>query len=159
MSGTHRLDSQFWRRYCQMFSTEFSSRDRDSNRMMVIFLGTFSLPVVCHPARSIISTTWAPFATARLISSSHSKNILVYVKINPDTVQLEGGFTLDFALRHQFIATGFRNKYFRVRRIALDFLPQAVDMGFQCMRRNAGFISPNLTQQHIALDHLFPGAI
>ncbi len=35
-----------------MFSTGFSSGERDGSRMMVRFFGTLSLPVLCHPARS-----------------------------------------------------------------------------------------------------------
>ena len=47
------------RKYCQIFSTGFSSGARDGSRMMVRFFGTLSLPVVCHPARSISTTAWA----------------------------------------------------------------------------------------------------
>ena len=34
-----------------MFSTGFSSGERDGSRMMVRFLGTLSWSVLCHPAR------------------------------------------------------------------------------------------------------------
>ena len=36
--------------------------------MMVRFLGTLSLSVLCHPARSIRTTPWAFAATLQLIS-------------------------------------------------------------------------------------------
>ena len=52
-----------------MFSTGFSSGDREGSRMMVRFLGTLSLSVLCHPARSIRTTPWAFVATLQLISS------------------------------------------------------------------------------------------
>ena len=51
------------RKYCQIFSNGFSSGARDGSRMMVRFFGTLSLPVVCHPARSISTTAWAFRAT------------------------------------------------------------------------------------------------
>ena len=52
-----------------MFSTGFSTGDREGSRMMVRFLGTLSLSVLCHPARSIRTTPWAFAATLQLISS------------------------------------------------------------------------------------------
>jgi hypothetical protein len=57
-----RLGSQLARRYCQMFSTGFSSGAREGRKIGVILLGTLSLAVVCHPARSSNSTAWAPSA-------------------------------------------------------------------------------------------------
>ena len=48
-----------------MFSTGFSSGERDGSRMMVRFLGTLSWS--CHPARSIRTTPWALAATLQLI--------------------------------------------------------------------------------------------
>src|SRR3954454_13570398 len=56
-----RLESQVWRRYCQMFSTGFSSGARDGSRMMVMFFGMLRAPVVCQPARSSSSGMGAPF--------------------------------------------------------------------------------------------------
>src|SRR3954464_2888024 len=47
-----RFESQVWRRYCQMFSTGFSSGARDGSRMMVMFFGMLRAPVVCQPARA-----------------------------------------------------------------------------------------------------------
>jgi hypothetical protein len=46
------FESQFWRRYCQTFSTGFSSGAREGRKIGVMLSGTSSLPVVCHPARS-----------------------------------------------------------------------------------------------------------
>src|SRR3954447_24287639 len=66
------LESQVWRRYCQMFSTGFSSGARDGSRMMVMFLGMLRAPVVCQPARSSSSAAWAPRLTVRAISSRWS---------------------------------------------------------------------------------------
>src|SRR3984957_3010813 len=66
------FESQFWRRYCQTFSTGFSSGAREGRKIGVMLSGTSSLLVVfvvCHPARSSSSTAWAPAATLREISS------------------------------------------------------------------------------------------
>src|SRR3954452_11932577 len=57
-----RFESQVWRRYCQMFSTGFSSGARDGSRMMEMFFGMLKAPVVCQPARSSSSAACgAPF--------------------------------------------------------------------------------------------------
>ena len=45
-----RLDNQFSRMNCQMFSTGLSSRDRGGIGKMVMLVGTTRLLVVCHPA-------------------------------------------------------------------------------------------------------------
>jgi hypothetical protein len=42
-----------------MFSTGFSSGARDGRKIGVMLLGTSSLAVVCHPARSSNRTVWA----------------------------------------------------------------------------------------------------
>src|SRR6516164_7246531 len=62
------FESQFWRRYCQTFSTGFSSGARDGRKIGVMLSGTLSLLVMCHPALSRSSTAWAPSATWREIS-------------------------------------------------------------------------------------------
>jgi hypothetical protein len=41
-----RLESQFWRMNCQMFSTGFNSGHLDGNGMMEMLAGTSSLAVV-----------------------------------------------------------------------------------------------------------------
>ena len=64
-----RLDSQLSRMNCQMFSTGFSSGALGGKGSSVMLAGTSSLPVVCHPARSRMSTGWAPDATWDEISS------------------------------------------------------------------------------------------
>lgn len=46
-----RLESQLARRYCHTFSTGLSSGARDGSSTGVMFFGTFSLAVVCQPAR------------------------------------------------------------------------------------------------------------
>ena len=51
-----------------MFSTGFSSGAREGRKIGVMFSGTSSLPVVCHPARSSSRTACAPSATLREIS-------------------------------------------------------------------------------------------
>ena len=63
------LETQLARRYCQTLSTGFSYGAREGKKIGVIFLGTPSLEVVCHPARSSSSTARAPAATWREISS------------------------------------------------------------------------------------------
>src|SRR3984957_16664271 len=64
------FESQFWRRYCQTFSTGFSSGAREGREIGVMLLGTSSLPVVCHPARSRSRTAWAAAAII-LIGERH----------------------------------------------------------------------------------------
>ena len=64
-----RFESQLARMNCQMFSTGFSSGDRDGRKISVMFEGTASAVVVCHPARSRSKTACAPDATWREISS------------------------------------------------------------------------------------------
>jgi hypothetical protein len=44
------FESQFWRRYCQTFSTGFSSGAREGNQIGVMLAGIFSSGVVCQPA-------------------------------------------------------------------------------------------------------------
>ncbi len=46
--ATRRFESQFWRRNCQTFLTGLSSGERDGGRMMVMFLRTLSLSVLCQ---------------------------------------------------------------------------------------------------------------
>ena len=53
------FDRSFDRRDCQTFSTGFNSGDFDGSRMMVRFLATIRLPVMCHPARSMSPTACA----------------------------------------------------------------------------------------------------
>ena len=45
-----RLDNQFSRMYCQMFSTGLSSGDLGGRGRSVMLGGILSLPVVCYPA-------------------------------------------------------------------------------------------------------------
>jgi hypothetical protein len=45
-----RLESQCERRYCQTFSTGFSSGAREGRRIGVMFSGTSRRLAVCHPA-------------------------------------------------------------------------------------------------------------
>ena len=63
------LDSQLARRNCQIFSTGFSSGARDGKKITLTLRVSFSLLVVCHPARSSSTTARAPRATEREISS------------------------------------------------------------------------------------------
>src|SRR5215204_398066 len=58
-----RFESQFWRRYCQMFSTGLSSGAREGRKTRVMFFGTTRRELVCQPARSSRSTAWAPRRT------------------------------------------------------------------------------------------------
>ena len=55
-SSKTRFESQLARRYCQICSTGFNSGDREGSRIRVMLSGMSRLPVVCHPARSSIST-------------------------------------------------------------------------------------------------------
>lgn len=56
-------------RYCQICSTGFNSGERDGRKISVMFFGTVSILVVCHPARSSSSTACDPRATMVEISS------------------------------------------------------------------------------------------
>ncbi len=64
-----RAESQVWRRYCQMFSTGFSSGARDGRKTSVRFFGMIRWAVVCQPALSSSRTACAPLATVLEISS------------------------------------------------------------------------------------------
>src|SRR4051794_34155694 len=59
-----RLDNQFSRRNCQIFSTGFNSGARADSSTSVRLSGTTRSLARCHPARSISMTPWAPGATA-----------------------------------------------------------------------------------------------
>src|ERR1700719_3991181 len=63
-----RLESQFSRMNCQMFSTGLSSGDFAGRGSRVMFLGMVSLAERCEPPRSSSTTEWAPGATAWEIS-------------------------------------------------------------------------------------------
>src|SRR3954462_6415993 len=65
-----RLDNQFSRRNCQIFSTGFNSGARAGRSTSVRLSGTTRSLVRCHPARSISMTPWAPGATACATSAS-----------------------------------------------------------------------------------------
>jgi hypothetical protein len=67
-----RFESQLPRKYCQMFSCGFNSGAREGRKTGVMFPGITSAFVVCHAARSMMSTAFAPGATWRLISSMWS---------------------------------------------------------------------------------------
>ncbi len=47
-------------------------------------------------------------------------------------------------LLDKLVATRFSHQYFGTGRVAFDFLAQAVNMGFQRMRRHAGIVAPDL---------------
>jgi hypothetical protein len=47
-----RFESQLTRKYCQIFSTGFSSGAREGKKIRVMFFGMLSFSVVSHPARS-----------------------------------------------------------------------------------------------------------
>src|SRR5215204_2640786 len=72
MVSNTRFESQFWRKYCQMFSTGLSSGAREGRKTRVMFFGTTRRPVVCQPARSRRSTAWAPRRTRLEISTRWS---------------------------------------------------------------------------------------
>ena len=50
--GENPVESQLSRMYCQMFSTGLSSGDLDGRGTSVMFSGTPSFAVTCHPARA-----------------------------------------------------------------------------------------------------------
>ena len=57
-------------------------------------------------------------------------------------------------LGNQTIATIFRDEKSGIGRITLDFLPQAIDMGFERMGRHPVIIAPDFLQQDVAGDGL-----
>ena len=59
---------------------------------------------------------------------------------------------------HQAISAAFRDEYLGFSRVALDFLPEAVNVGFQRMRRHRGVVAPHFVQKCFATDGL-AGAI
>ena len=58
------FERQFWRRYCQTFSTGLSSGAREGRKIGVRLSGTSSLLVVCHAALSRMRTGDHPHAGA-----------------------------------------------------------------------------------------------
>lgn len=53
-----RFESPLVCRYFQIFSTGFSSGEREDSKIGEMFFGTTVLAVVCHPARSSIRTAY-----------------------------------------------------------------------------------------------------
>src|SRR5690554_3705289 len=51
---------------------------------------------------------------------------------------------------NELVPAAFCHKNFGFGRIALDLLPQAVDMGLQRVGRHAGIVAPDLLEKHIA---------
>ena len=61
--------------------------------------------------------------------------------------------------RDELIAPALGDQYFSLARIALDFLPQAVDVGFKRVGGDTGVVTPDIVQQDIAANNLFAGTI
>ena len=55
-------------------------------------------------------------------------------------------------LSRQLVAAGLGDQQLGMRRIALDLLPQAVDVGFERVRGHAGIVAPHLGEKHVARD-------
>jgi hypothetical protein len=49
----------------------------------------------------------------------------------------------------QHVTAGSRHQQAAIGRVGLDLLAQAIDMGFQRMRRHAGVVTPHFVQQHL----------
>src|SRR5215472_9001989 len=60
---------------------------------------------------------------------------------------------------YETIAAEFGHQDLSARRVALDLLPKAVNMGFQRVGRHPGIVPPHLAQQNVAPDSLIAGAI
>src|SRR5215217_7170633 len=82
-----RFESQFWRRYCQMFSTGLSSGAREGRKTRVMFFGTTKRPVVCQPARSRRSNRLPPL-TARLRRRKRPAKRGVSIRVEIDLAAL-----------------------------------------------------------------------
>src|SRR5215216_1452408 len=63
------------------------------------------------------------------------------------------------ASRHQLVAAGVGDKDRRVGRIALDLLPQAVNVRLERMCGHAGIVAPDFLQQDLARDRALAGAV
>ena len=72
---------------------------------------------------------------------------------------LRNCFTPVSASGHETIAARLRDQQARIRRVRLDLLAQAVDVGFQRMGRDPGIVAPHLVQQHIPRNNAFGRAI
>ena len=62
-----------------------------------------------------------------------------------------------FGLRDEAITAGFGHQDLGMRRIALDFLAQAINMGFERVGRDRGVVAPHFAEQHVARDRLIAG--
>src|SRR4026207_1298133 len=63
------------------------------------------------------------------------------------------------ASRHELVAAGVRDQDRRVGGVVLHLLPQAVDVGFECVRGHARIVAPDFLQQGFARHRLLTGAI
>src|SRR5689334_13223379 len=61
--------------------------------------------------------------------------------------------------RHQLVSAAFRDKNRGRGSILLDLLPQAIDVGLERVRGDAGIVAPHFLQQHFARHRTLPGAV
>src|SRR5579872_1380404 len=64
-----------------------------------------------------------------------------------------------FRLRKQPVAAGFSDENFGLGGVALDLLPQAVDMGLERVRGHPGIVAPDLAEQGRPVDRPIAGVI
>src|SRR5215468_4688922 len=60
---------------------------------------------------------------------------------------------------HQFVASGLGHQDTRAGGVALDLLPQAIDVRLEGVRGDAGIVTPHFLQQHLARHRPLSGAI
>src|SRR5215468_12257579 len=72
---------------------------------------------------------------------------------------LDGAASTKGASRHQLVAAGLGHQDGRIGGIALDLLPQPVDMRLERVGGDAGIVAPHFLQKDLARDRALPGAI
>src|SRR3954447_12782130 len=61
--------------------------------------------------------------------------------------------------RQELVAARLGHQDARVGGVRLDLLAQAIDVGFERVRRDVGVVAPHLGEQHAAADYLLPGPV
>src|SRR5690606_27639983 len=78
--------------------------------------------------------------TVSFDSSAMSRSRLIAASAHVSSVRPGKGS----ASGHQLVAAALGNQHLRMRRLALDLLAQAVDVGFQRVGGDAGIVAPDL---------------
>ncbi|VTZ62330.1 hypothetical protein EMEDMD4_370194 [Sinorhizobium medicae] len=73
--------------------------------------------------------------------------------------QISPGHAAISHLRNDLVAAVFCHQNLGIGRVALDFLAEPVDMRLKSMGGDAGIVTPDLFQEHVAGNHLLVGTI